>query len=107
MKKEVGILYKTVCDVCGADVENDTVGMKCDVCKKDFCKKCRWTIWYASYGDIYSDETLAVCNKCNENPPKEIKDIADQMYSLCEMRQKSLALYNSIEEKIRGVKKDG
>jgi len=107
MKKEAGIVYKTVCDKCGADVENKIVGAKCDVCGKDLCRKCRGTTLQVSFGDIYSDEYLHICGECNEQnkAPPRITAIITLIQSLNELDVKGIELYNLIESRIQEVKK--
>jgi len=107
MKKEVGILYKTVCDKCGREIGSMDIGTRCQVCKKDLCMGCQGTVWYAVYGDFWSEENFMICDDCKKNIPPELEDVIELINILRDRDKKSSKLYGLIEEKIRGVKKNG
>ena len=107
MKKEVGILYKTICDECGSAIESLEMGTQCQVCKRDLCPRCRGTVWYAVFGDNWSEESFMICDNCERNISPELDEIINLINSLHELNTRGYELYNYIEEKIRGVKKNG
>lgn len=97
MRKNKTVEIK-VCDFCGSE---DSVFDTCLGCRKDVCYNCAkkvgvdysHAVHFSGSGDGY------FCNKCDQNPPKNMRKLHRLYKQIIELCLESKAFYEDFEKR--------